>query len=185
MTCKIEGCERPIKNKATGLCNAHYTRLQRHGDVQESIPVKDKYTEDTCCIEGCENKRKSLGMCEMHYYRYKRHGDPNMSKRNHEGALDQGGVPIEGKGGYLYIRETKGAKQKAHHRYVMEQHLGRELFTHETVHHLNGDRKDNRIENLELWSKAQPYGQRVKDKVEHYIAFLKERYTDEELQELL
>ena len=51
------------------------------------------------------------------------------------------------------------------HRYVMEQHLGRRLLAHENVHHLNGDRGDNRIENLELWSSWQPHGQRVKDKV--------------------
>ena len=35
----------------------------------------------------------------------------------------------------------------------------------ETVHHRNGDRLDNRPENLELWSTAQPKGQRVEDKL--------------------
>lgn len=48
---------------------------------------------------------------------------------------------------------------------VMAEHIGRALLPDENVHHKNGDRADNRIENLELWSKFQPAGQRVSDKL--------------------
>lgn len=60
---------------------------------------------------------------------------------------------------------AQGAGWIAQHRLVMEEVLGRPLLRHEEVHHRNGVRDDNRPENLELWSKSQPAGQRVVDKV--------------------
>ena len=69
--------------------------------------------------------------------------------------------------GYIVgdIRNATGKHEIRQHRYIMEEHLGRKLLDHENVHHKNGIRDDNKIENLELWSTSQPPGQRVQDKI--------------------
>ena len=64
------------------------------------------------------------------------------------------------------------------HRKVMEEHLGRPLRPEETVHHVNGDRSDNRIENLEIWSSRHGKGQRVVDKIEFCQSFLQDYQVD-------
>jgi len=67
------------------------------------------------------------------------------------------------------------------HVVVMTEKLGRPLSKGENVHHLNGDRLDNRPENLELWVTMQPTGQRVTDRVRAAIELLARYSADESL----
>lgn len=94
----------------------------------------------------------------MHHERVKKYGDPHFTKHDR-----RPGEWRTNSDGYVY-RFMNGEKQ-LQHRLVMEEHLGRRLWPDETVHHKFGDRSDNRIEVLELWSTWQPAGQRVEDKL--------------------
>lgn len=70
--------------------------------------------------------------------------------------------------GYVRIMRKEHPRASANgyvpeHTLVMEEMLGRFLLPGENVHHKNGQRADNRPENLELWVKSQPAGQRAVD----------------------
>jgi hypothetical protein len=65
------------------------------------------------------------------------------------------------------------------HTLVMEQYLGRPLRPGENIHHINGVRDDNRIENLEVWRISQPAGIRVRDLVREVITNYPEMVREE------
>ena len=161
--CTAKGCVEDAE--AWGYCHGHYQRLLRHGEVGDE-PLRG--SGRLCSDEDCERVHQALGMCATHYRRFLAHGhtDPDRPIRTVEGrgTVDNHGyknVPVP----RAQRRLVGGRAWVGEHRLVMALHLGRPLLADEVVHHRNGIRTDNRIENLELWSTSHPKGQRVVDLV--------------------
>jgi|11BtaG_2_1085332.scaffolds.fasta_scaffold62672_1 hypothetical protein len=92
-------------------------------------------------------------VCKKHDIHCQRTGP-----RSGDGHPDWKGGRIVNKDGYIEVYSPEHPNRRKHtpyvleHRLVMENHLGRLLTKQEVVHHRNGVKDDNRIENLELFS---------------------------------
>lgn len=142
---------------------------------------KDKL--NVYCRECCSLKSKELR--KKNPEAYERQRQKNFINQRLLRGIDPNEPPRKAwpGSGYLTKQGYMTYKRKGHpcadkngrcqeHHLVMYEHLGRPLKDGEEVHHKNGIRNDNRIENLELWSKSHPPGQRVEDKLKWCIEFL-------------
>lgn len=144
-------CEKEFKTKDHLVCNRCRYDANKHKCLDcDKLVV---YSAERCISCTAKQRRKEKPIIAAGAYGWK---DGRYIKPD---GYVQIAVPN-------YISANKN-RYMAEHRFVMEQHLGRTLTKDETVHHKNGVRDDNRIDNLELWSKQQPSGQRVEDKLAH------------------
>lgn len=163
--CAVDGCGR--KAVTRGWCHGHYLRWSRTGDVKADVPLS-RPINDTCTVDGCERGAHSATYCRSHYMRWLRYGDPlaggPVRTVTGDGSISHGYLWITVRPDQRHL-VPDGRTADFEHRLVMASILGRPLRDDEVVHHRSGDRLDNRAENLELWSTAQPKGQRVADKL--------------------
>jgi hypothetical protein len=155
LICQVDGCFKDVNAK--GYCATHYWRWRAHGSPGSAATETRKRKGIPCEVAECIRFAEGDGLCRMHYERRRKRGilgGPNALKAA-RGAGSRNGR------GYRVI--TVNGRPVLEHRHVMEQHLGRPLRKGETVHHRDGNRSRNTIDNLELWTRAQPYGQRAAD----------------------
>lgn len=139
-----------------------------------------------CVIDGCvrstqqSNGKAGGSLCWMHRSRKHKTGTfeslcdvdgcklPNVNRSGKRRCeKHRGTTSVQG-----YRKVSVNGKTRSEHTIVVEARVGRKLLSHEQVHHKNGQKTDNRSDNLELWSKSQPSGQRVEDKIMWAVEFL-------------
>ncbi len=143
------------------VCDAH-VRVRRS---PSTIKVPPRYCSQTC--HGADRKGSGRGPTPNREYNCKQCGTLVHVYRS-PSAENPGfcslaclGVSQSGEGNYFwaggaqpmrngYTRTYSFGRQAYTHRAVVEQHIGRRLARREVVHHINRDKSDNRIENLQL-----------------------------------
>lgn len=170
--CSEDGCNQPIWRRER--CGLHYTlwrAAQRDAERRQS-----GHCTIFGCWEGIDPRSGDELLCRGHLADFVNAQPITHPVHQQRIERERQARADDPRGTYRHV--TRDGRNIAEHRHVMERHLGRPLTADENVHHLNGIRNDNRIENLELWSISQPAGQRVEDKVAWAIHILRQYRPD-------
>jgi hypothetical protein len=156
-----------IKNKNHYDCRLCYyknSKILRKG-FKHSEKTKQKISNSNKNRKRLEATRKKISIAARNRFKNKKN-HPMFNKKHSEKAKKKMSIaqkkitPTKEKSpswkggkikreGYILVL-TENRKYVREHRLVMEKHIGRYLYPWETVHHKNGIKDDNRIENLKL-----------------------------------
>lgn len=149
-------CSRECFNN--GQKNGIIVKCDYCGKIIEKKPAFMKGMEHHFCNSKCFGKWKSKNIL----------GEKNPTWK--------GGRKI--KSGYIEVYSPnhpyRNGNYVMEHRLIMEQHLGRYLYPYEVVHHINGIRDDNRIENLELLPSQGKHNTKVQEVYQENIKLKQE-----------
>jgi len=139
--CAQCGTEFIPARKSTKFCSNKCSGAARNGKILLKC--------DHCGKEYLKNKChvKEFNFCSVSCY-----GKWSSENRVGEKSPRWNGGIYNHSNKYTHIRQPDGT-YKQEHRIIMEKYLGRELDSDEIVHHIDGDGKNNKLENLKLMNR--------------------------------